>query len=164
MHPSLPPSLSASTQVGEVPAFPVRYAIRTPGACSQGGVAYAAGHGSPSAVKCVVPLRGEVGRPHCQQATPYKSYIGDCCTGADTSSPTLPGLSPEQASHSYSTIIHSYSNRRIIVLYIIYTPAINKGCTRSVRISHSMYCIVPTTWWFYHRFHALLITRLTSPV
>jgi hypothetical protein len=28
------------------------------------------------------------------------------------------------------------------------TPAINEGCTRSLRISHSMYCIVPTTCVF----------------
>jgi hypothetical protein len=26
-----------------------------------------------------------------------------------------------------------------------YTPAIREGCTRSLKISHSMYCIVPTT-------------------
>ena len=28
---------------------------------------------------------------------------------------------------------------------ILSTPAINKGCTRSLRISHSVYCVVPST-------------------
>jgi hypothetical protein len=33
--------------------------------------------------------------------------------------------------------------------FLPFTPAINEGCTRSLRISHSMYCIVPTTCVFY---------------
>jgi hypothetical protein len=44
------------------------------------------------------------------------------------------------------------------------TPAKNAGCTRSIRISHSVYCIVPTSCAFYHMIPALLITRLISPV
>jgi hypothetical protein len=44
------------------------------------------------------------------------------------------------------------------------TPAINEGCARSLRISHSMYCIVPRTCGFSTGSPALLIARLISPV
>jgi hypothetical protein len=44
------------------------------------------------------------------------------------------------------------------------TPATNEGCTRSIRISHMLYGDWAAACDIYHRFHALLITRLISPV
>ena len=49
-------------------------------------------------------------------------------------------------------------------IYTVYTPAIYDGCTRSLRTSHSMYCIIPRSCDIYHMIPARLITRLLSPV
>jgi hypothetical protein len=68
----------------------------------------------------------------------------------------------EQCNAAHVTVILPYiwhstnvQYRHTNTVYVVYiwhespneshTPAINEGCTRSLRISHSMYCIVPSS-------------------
>ena len=54
-------------------------------------------------------------------------------------------LTDDAVGHRSPLDTASRPSSSYIVTGVLITPAINEGCTRSLRISHSMYCIVPTT-------------------
>ena len=86
----------------------------------------------------------------------YRCLQARRCRAAEARAPPLPVQIPTER--------RTYTSCNSQGGTAVHTPAINEGCTRSLRISHTSRRAPLQPVSIRHRFPALLITRLISPV